>query len=75
MRELPRQNFVLPLCRFFLGSAESTFTFRIQEEREILGLEPSSTFNMLCPDGKFDCEKPSQWKIKYPPPEKKRDEL
>ena len=37
-------------CRYFVGSAESTFSFRIQEEREILGFEAESTFNMLCKD-------------------------
>ncbi len=27
---------------------------------------------MLCPDGdKFDCQKPSTWKIKYPSKEEK----
>lgn len=54
------------LPRFFVGSPESTFTFRIQEEREIRGFEVQATFSVLCPDGKFDCEKGSVWKIKYP---------
>ena len=53
-------------ARHFVGSAESTFTFRIQEEREIMGFDVDSTFGMLCPDGKFDCEKGSVWKIAYP---------
>jgi len=52
---------------YFVGSHESTFTFRIQEEREIMGFEPESTFDMMCRDGKLDCTKGSQWKIKYPP--------
>ncbi|XP_013174364.1 PREDICTED: GDP-fucose protein O-fucosyltransferase 2 [Papilio xuthus] len=47
---------------FFVGTHDSTFTFRIQEEREILGFPSSTTFNRLCPDtGK--CEKPSKWTI------------
>ncbi|CAH2101483.1 unnamed protein product [Euphydryas editha] len=47
---------------YFIGTFESTFTFRIQEEREILGFDSSTTFNRLCPDsGK--CEKPSKWSI------------
>ncbi|CAH0730666.1 unnamed protein product, partial [Brenthis ino] len=47
---------------YFIGTHESTFSFRIQEEREILGYESSTTFNRLCPDsGK--CEKPSKWSI------------
>jgi len=53
-------------AKYFVGSHESTFTFRIQEEREIMGFEPKNTFDMMCADGKFDCQKGSQWKIKYP---------
>ncbi|XP_059093412.1 GDP-fucose protein O-fucosyltransferase 2-like [Tigriopus californicus] len=54
-------------ARTFLGTPESTFTFRIQEEREILGFPLEENFNMLCPDDKPHCEKASQWKIVYPP--------
>lgn len=36
--------------RYFTGSKESTFTFRIQEEREIMGFHPDRTYNRLCPD-------------------------
>ncbi|CAH2227585.1 GDP-fucose protein O-fucosyltransferase 2 [Pararge aegeria] len=47
---------------YFIGTHESTFTFRIQEEREILGFKSSTTFNRLCPDtGK--CSEPSKWTI------------
>ncbi|CAK1587905.1 unnamed protein product [Parnassius mnemosyne] len=47
---------------YFIGTHESTFTYRIQEEREILGFNSSTTFNRLCPHtGK--CEKPSMWTI------------
>ncbi|KAM7537567.1 hypothetical protein Aperf_G00000074450 [Anoplocephala perfoliata] len=35
-------------ARFFVGSAPSTFTFRITEEREIMGFPSFSTFNSLC---------------------------
>lgn len=52
-------------ARYFIGSYESTFSFRIQEEREILGFDPDTTFNRLCPDNDSDCEKPSIWKIVY----------
>ncbi|CAL2036393.1 unnamed protein product [Caenorhabditis brenneri] len=52
-------------ARHFIGSHESTFTFRIQEDREILGFPVSSTFNRLCPDKNPDCEPPSKWKIVY----------
>jgi len=52
-------------ARYFIGSYESTFTFRIQEEREIMGFPLKDTFDMLCADGKEDCEKGSQWKIDW----------
>lgn len=39
-------------ARYFVGSKESTFTFRIQEEREIMGFDPATTFDRLCPDGR-----------------------
>lgn len=58
----------------------STFSFRIHEDREILGFLPSTTFNRLCPDEnlfelnleKFDdwqindfCEQPVKWTIVF----------
>lgn len=51
--------------RYFIGTHESTFSFRIQEEREILGFPVKSTFNRLCGDEEKDCQKPSIWKIVY----------
>lgn len=35
---------------YFVGSKESTFSFRIQEEREIMGFTPETTYKRLCPD-------------------------
>lgn len=64
-----------PFSSYFIGSPESTFSFRIQEEREILGFAVEDTFNKLCPEGKFDCGKPSVWKIAYPPKGSNREEL
>lgn len=53
-------------ARFFIGSYVSTFSFRIQEEREILGFSQESTFNRLCGDDEpEDCEQPTKWEIKY----------
>ncbi len=49
-----------------MGTHKSTFSYRIQEEREILGFEEDLTFNMFCPDGQFNCMKPNIWRIKYP---------
>lgn len=47
---------------YFIGTHESTFTYRIQEEREILGFDSKTTFNRLCPDtGR--CEKVPKWTI------------
>lgn len=50
--------------RHFIGTYESTFSFRIQEEREIIGFPLQSTFNRFCGSNK-NCEKPSMWKIVY----------
>lgn len=47
---------------FFIGTHESTFTHRIEQEREILGFKSSTTFNRLCPDDGL-CEKPSKWTV------------
>lgn len=52
-------------ARFFTGTHESTFSFRIQEEREILGFRVHTTFNRLCGDQEEDCQPPSTWKIVY----------
>lgn len=54
------------LCfRYFIGTHVSTFSFRIQEEREILGFDPKTTFNTLCGDEDEECEQPAKWKIVY----------
>lgn len=55
----------------FVGTFESTFTFRIQEEREIMGFAPEATFNAFCGrramalGGGAQCEKTSRWLIEY----------
>ncbi|UYV74450.1 POFUT2 [Cordylochernes scorpioides] len=51
--------------RYFLGTYESTFSFRIMEEREILGFPADFTFNRLCGDLE-SCEQPTRWRIQYP---------
>uniref|UniRef100_UPI00358F2B64 GDP-fucose protein O-fucosyltransferase 2 isoform X2 n=1 Tax=Myxine glutinosa TaxID=7769 RepID=UPI00358F2B64 len=51
--------------RYFIGTALSTFSFRIHEEREILGFAPSTTYNRFCGDNKTSCEPPTHWKIVY----------
>ncbi|GFU28407.1 GDP-fucose protein O-fucosyltransferase 2 [Nephila pilipes] len=50
-------------ARYFLGTHESTFSFRIQEEREILGFPVETTFNRLCGDNQTTCTQPSRWTI------------
>lgn len=53
-------------ARVFIGTHVSTFSFRIQEEREILGFNQETSFNRLCGnDEPEDCEQPTKWAIKY----------
>ncbi|KAL2805498.1 GDP-fucose protein O-fucosyltransferase 2 isoform C precursor, partial [Daubentonia madagascariensis] len=52
-------------ARFFIGTSVSTFSFRIHEEREILGLDPKTTYNRFCGDQERVCEQPTHWKIAY----------
>lgn len=56
-------RFFLP--RFFIGTSVSTFSFRIHEEREILGFDPKTTYNRFCGDSEKKCEQPTHWKIVY----------
>jgi peptide-O-fucosyltransferase len=54
-------------AKFFIGTQESTFSFRIQEEREILGFELDTTFNTFCNEninGSY-CKTGHSWLIKY----------
>ena len=52
-------------AKYFIGTRESTFTFRIQEEREIMGFMLEDTFDMLCKDGEMKCEGGTKWKIDW----------
>ncbi|KAK6049241.1 hypothetical protein COOONC_13254 [Cooperia oncophora] len=52
-------------ARAFIGTHVSTFSYRIQEDREILGFAPNTTFSRLCPDDVTDCEQPAKWTIVY----------
>ncbi|XP_029043432.2 GDP-fucose protein O-fucosyltransferase 2 [Osmia bicornis bicornis] len=49
-------------ARYFIGTYESTFTFRIQEDREIIGFPTETTFNHLCKEGK-GCNSNGHWEI------------
>jgi peptide-O-fucosyltransferase len=56
------EQIICSRARHFIGSFESTFSFRIQEEREILGFPSNSTFNRFCGDDNDSCEQPAKWK-------------
>lgn len=49
-------------ARYFIGTHESTFTYRIQEDREIIGFLPETTFNNLCKTNK-KCSTTGRWQI------------
>ncbi|XP_045460852.1 GDP-fucose protein O-fucosyltransferase 2 [Harmonia axyridis] len=51
-------------ARYFIGTGDSTFTFRIFEEREILGFPTEATYNILCAN-ENNCQRPAVWKIVY----------
>lgn len=48
---------------YFIGTHQSTFSYRIHEDREIFGRPSWTTFNRLCPDGQDTCEQPAKWTI------------
>ena len=53
-------------AKYYIGTCESTFSFRIHEERDILGFHGDQTFNCLCGDKELGkCEQPSKWRIVY----------
>ncbi|KAL6262215.1 hypothetical protein P5V15_007311 [Pogonomyrmex californicus] len=49
-------------ARYFIGTHESTFTFRIQEDREIIGFSSETTFNKLCKTNQ-NCKVDGFWSI------------
>lgn len=51
--------------RYFIGTKESTFSFRIQDEREIMGFDRDTIFNRFCGDEEKDCEQPTRWKVSW----------
>lgn len=55
------------VSRYFLGTCSSTFSFRIHEERDILGFDGKTTHNCICKKGTPDdrCEKPGSWRVKF----------
>lgn len=52
--------------RYFIGTYESTFTYRIYEEREILGFPQENTFNTFCKfSDDVSCSRNPTWPIVY----------
>ena len=51
--------------RLFIGTYGSTFTTRIQEEREIMGFPIHATNNIFCADNSLECEKSQHRPIIY----------
>ena len=49
--------------RYFIGSAESTFSFRICEDRQLKRIPEDLTYNCLCPDMEPDCMQPTRWSV------------
>lgn len=50
-------------ARYFIGTHESTFTFRITEEREIFGFPVKTTYNRFCGEDVEKCDQITHWKI------------
>lgn len=51
-----------------VGTAESTFSFRIREDRQFMGFSQNSTYNNLCgpevdENDPHSCDKPSFWRL------------
>lgn len=61
----PHKPFLIFFHRYFIGTSVSTFSFRIHEEREILGFDPKTTYNRFCGETEKNCEQPAHWKIVY----------
>jgi peptide-O-fucosyltransferase len=51
-------------ARYFIGTKDSTFSFRIEESRELMSFHQNSTFNAFCNGKTKPCET-SKWLIKY----------
>lgn len=54
-------------AKYFIGTYESTFTYRIYEEREIMGFPTAMTFNTFCKTHyeNAKCLKNPVWQIAY----------
>eukprot|EP00118_Oscarella_pearsei_P004603 m.19995 g.19995 ORF g.19995 m.19995 type:complete len:103 (+) comp27942_c0_seq1:1095-1403(+) len=57
-------------AQHFIGTEPSTFTFRINEDRSLLGFPNEATYNAFCGDGYEDkigdeegCHQPHPWPV------------
>ena len=63
------EQWICANARHFIGTDPSTFTFRINEDRELMRMPASSTFNGFCADGYKDlqdeekCAHPTRWTL------------
>lgn len=60
-------QWIVAHARYFIGTCESTFSFRIHEERDILGFNAETTYNCVCgkqspPDR---CNQPTKWRVVF----------
>ena len=61
-------QFYLSMLPSDIGTAESTFSFRIREDRQFMGFSQNSTYNNLCgpeadENDPHSCDKPSFWRL------------
>ncbi|PAA80316.1 hypothetical protein BOX15_Mlig023470g3 [Macrostomum lignano] len=54
-------------ARHFVGSRASTFTYRLVEERSLLGFARSSSIGVFCKGVEDDCEPGTYWAPQYEP--------
>lgn len=52
--------------RYFIGTADSTFSYRVREDRQFMGFSIDSTFNDFCgishnEHDPYSCPKPIKW--------------
>jgi len=60
-------QWIVAHARYFIGTCESTFSFRIHEERDILGFGEDTTYNCVCgkQSPKDRCHQPTKWRVKF----------
>ncbi len=51
------------VIHMIVGTSDSTFSFRIREDRQLMGFSTESTFNQLCGDKEPNCDPPTVWNM------------